>query len=242
MADAASFTTDNNATVARAFGAILALPIGYELLDPLRDELQQFVYVANGPASRYRDEEQKPFLLEEFGNRMFRAGATVHGAAMDHQRAHIEREAKHRKPAASIDRQHDAERRSRFRAVKPNAQMAALDTATLADLAALTVDGNLVPLTTEAFDEAETRYLTSNVIETKALDAQFAAKPTLTDPLPVGADVEAARRQADAIIKGHNAEKQVIAVHRRALQDYAAFLAVVFGMTAAETFDRIVRG
>lgn len=242
MADIASFTTDQNATVARVLGAILTLPIGYEALDPLRRELEQFVFFANGPASRYRDEEQKPFLLEEFGDRLFRAGATVHGAAMDHQRAHIEREAQHRKPAASIDRQHDPERRSRFRAVKPTQQMQALDTATLADLAALTVDGNLVPLTADAFAEAETRYLEANIIETKALEARFAAKPTLSDPLPVGADVEAARRQADGIIKGHNAEKQVIAVHRRALQDYAAFLGAVFDLPADEAFNRIVRG
>ncbi len=242
MAAIAQIHTDQNATVARVLGATIALPIGYDALDPLRRELEQFVFVANGPASRYRDEEQKPFLLEEFGDRLFRAGATAHGAAMDHVRAHNEQETRYRKPAASIDRQHDAERRARFRDLKPSAMMQALDTATLADLAALTVDGNLVPLPADAFAEAETRFLEANTIETHALEARFAAKPTLSDPLPVGADVEAARRQADAIIKGHEADAEIIAIHRRVLQDYAGFLGAVFGMTAEECLNRIVRG
>lgn len=242
MADIASITTDQRATIALVLGAIFAVPNGFEMLDLIRDQTTQLVAFANGPASRYRDEEQRPVLLEEFGDRMFRAGATVHGAMVDHQRAHIEREASYRKPAASINRQYDAERRARFRGLKPNAAMVALDNADLEDLAALTVDGNLASLPPDVFAEADARYLEANVIETHALEARFAAKPTLSDPLPVGADVEAARRQADAILQSHKANAEVIAIHRRTIQQYAAFLGSVFGLTTEAAFDRMVRG
>lgn len=237
----ASFKVDQNAILANVLDARLALPVGHEAFSPIIGQAEQLVAFANGHASKLRDEEVRPYLLQEFGTRMFRAGAATHGAAVDYQRAHLEREADFRKPAGSIDRKHDPERRARFHGLKSTTAMQMLATADLADLGALVADGNVAALPADVFAEAERLFLEANIVEKQGLEARFAAKPSLSDPLPVGSDLEAARRQAAVILKGHEAGVEVIAVHRRALQDYAGFLAGVFGITADAAFTRMVQ-
>lgn len=240
MAEIASIVTDQNATVIRALDATVALPVGYESFDPIRSEGQQFVYFANGDAARMKDAEVRPYLREKFGDRFFRAAAASHGAMVDHQRQFLERDARAREPAPSVDRQYDPERRARFRNLEGGALMSAIAVADLPDLVALVASGNLAALPDQAFEEASKRFLVLNTVEKLGLQARFAAKPTLDNPLPVGADVDAARRQAEAILDGHEAEREMIGIHRRGIQDFSIFLGHIFDLTADEAFDRIV--
>lgn len=240
MSDLASITNDNNATVIRALGGLLTLPQPAPVLDTVREEAGQFVIVANTQAVRYRDEEQKPFLLETMGARMFRAGALSHSAAVDHQRAWFKRDADHHKPAGSLERTHDAERRSRYRGLPEAAAVQAVSAADLGDLAALTADGaNLAGLPQPAYDLASKRFLELNLVERYALESRFARRATLDNPLPVGADSDAARQQARVVIDANAADYALIGIHRRAIADYARFLGHVFGMSAEEAFGRI---
>lgn len=240
MADIASFTADNNATVIRALGALVTLPLPAPVLDTLREELGQLVIVANGQATRFLPDERGRYLLETMGARMFRAGALSHGAAVDHQRAWFKRDADHRKPAGSLDRTHDAERRSRYRGLPEAAAVQAVSAADLGDLAALVAENaNLAGLPQPAYDLASKRFLELNLVERYALEARFARRATLADPLPIGADSDAARKQAQVVLDAHSADHALIGIHKRAISDFAAFLGHVFGMPAEDAFQRI---
>lgn len=240
MTDIASFQNDRNATVVRALGGLVAFPNGYDVFDAGREQTGQFVSFMNGPGSQIRDEAIHEYALEHFGDRLFGSGRKMHNAALDHHRQFRERDARMREPLASVDRSHDAERRERFRDMEPGGElMAAIQNADLADLTALTADGNLAALPDQAFAEAQSRYLVLNTVERFGLQAQFAAKASLADPLPTGPDTGAAQQQAADVLQSHRAEAEMVKIHARGLQDYAAFLGHVFAIEPADAFDRM---
>lgn len=241
MTDLITLNIDQNATAARGLGGHFAVPNGFAALDPMREELVQLAAVANGVVSRFRDDEQRAELLNQMGNRMFAAGARSHALAVEHQQAWASRDARHREPAKSINRDHDTERRSRYRGLADAKAVAAVQAADLADLAALTVDGNLAGLPQAAYDLARARFLELNLVEKSGLQAQFARRATLDDPLPTGPDLDAARAQAREWLDAHEKDGKAVAIHRRALVDYAAFLSAVFGLPSASVaFDRML--
>lgn len=242
MADKAGVQNEPDATVFRANGALLAIPRGYDAADSIATEAGQIVSYVNGPGSEIRDEALPGHLRERFADRMARAGRASLNAMASHQREYLEREARLREPAGSIDGAHDAERRARFRDMEPGAMMAAIQHAGLADLAALAAHGNIAGLPSQAFAEAEKRYLIENVIEATGLQAGFALTPTYAEPLPAGVDVAAARRQAAGILDSHEADRQMVEIHAVILRDYASFAGHLFGMEPDAAFDLIVRG
>ncbi|WP_394270641.1 hypothetical protein [Qipengyuania sp.] len=180
------------------------------------------------------------WLLDRAGDRMFGAGRTMHGLMREHLRTYQERDARMREPLPSIDRKADAERRARFSAMEDaGTLMQSIMAADLADLTALVADGNIAALSHDAWREAQKQFLVLNTVARTGMQADFAGKPTLENPLPDGPDVEGARRQAEAVLDSHDADRQVIDIHRRVIQDYAGFLGHVFGIAPGQAFERM---
>lgn len=236
---AASFDQNQNATVI-TYRSVLAIPNGYDALDPLRSAGEQFVAQVNASAGDIRDERLPSYLAQHTGPTMFRAGATAHGASLNHKREYLAADRRLRQPAETIDLRHAPEIRVRFVGRELGQTMTAIAAADLATLAALVVDGNLADLAPEAFALATDRYLALNVLERTGMGAQYASKPRLDDPLAVGVDETAATRAAEAVLEGHKARAEMVATHARALQDYAAFLGHAYDMAADAVFDRMV--
>jgi hypothetical protein len=244
MADYANFQADDvaNVDVLRMGGSTLALMRGFEVLDPIREAAPRFATEANVIAETTRDEKLAGVLLERIGIQMFRVGRRVQTAALEHKRSFLEGDRKHRQPAESIDRRHDVERRARYRALDVAGQMTAIATADLADLTALTADGNLADLAAEAFALAEERFLVANTLEKTGLASRYALTPTVDQPLASGVDSRAAERAAEVILDAHRAMGEMVEIHERAIRDYTALLANVFNVSQPDAFARLVEG
>ena len=240
MAELASVQNDTSATIIRVLGGLFAIPNGDDVYDPVRQEAGQAVAWFNGPGRKLNAESIRPEALVQIGDRMFGAGRRMYTAAIEHQRQWAGTDAEMRKPLDRLDRSNDPERRARFRNLPTGEMMVAIQHADLADLTALTASGNVAALPDEAFAEAEVRYLVENIVEKQALQAMFGPKRTLENPLPDGPDVAGARRQAEGIISGHDANRDLIAIHAQKLQEYSQFLSHVFGLDAADAFKRMV--
>lgn len=235
----ASYDQNQNATVIN-YKRTLAMPNGYEVFNPIRDAALSWVAMINAAADDIKDDRLPAYLLQNTATPMFAAGRFAHSAALVHKREFQEADKRVRQPVETIDFRHAPERRQRYRNMKVGSAMAAIANADLADAAALVVDGNLANLAPDAFALANERYLVLNVLERTGMAAQYAAKPTVSDPLATGVDEAAAQRAADVVIDAHKARGKMVATHGRILQDYAAFLAEAFDLSAGDVFDRML--
>lgn len=239
MSNPASFTTTERALIVR-YKTTCAIPIGYDALSPLAEAAPGFVEQVNAAASQYRDEALPGALLTLVGPQALQALRTAHAASVTHRKAWTvaDRDLRTPPPASVVDPAFHAERRLRFRGLKEADAARAVAVADLADLAALVVNGNLANLPAPIFEQANERYLEAVVVARPVTAQNYTLKPSAAHPLADGVDETAARRAAEAIIAGHRADADAIAVHERTLRDWTTLLATSFGLSPDDVFQR----
>jgi len=237
MSNPATFTATERASVIR-YRTTVAIPSGYDALQPLAAAASGFVEQVNTSAAQFRDEALPGALLSLTGSMMFQAGRNAHSAALTHKRAHQKADEAFRRAPEGVNAAHHPERRLRYRGLKEADAVRAVAAADLADLAALVVNGNLANLPAPVFEQANERYLEAVVMARPMTAQNYTLKPTAANPLADGLDETAARRAAEAIIAGHRADADAIAVHERTLRDWTTLLATSFGLSPDDVFQR----
>ncbi len=239
MSNPASFITDARASIIR-YRTTVAIPIGYDALQPLATAGGEFVPIVNAAAAQYLPEALPGALLTRTGDMMLRAGRLAHSAALAHKRAHEKADTALRRAPEGVNAAFHPERRLRYRGLKEADAMRAVAAADLADLAALTIDGNLAALPAPAFELANERYLVAAVLAREGIAATYRLKPSAANPLADGIDEPAARRAAEAIIAGHDADGESVSIHERALRDWVSLLATSYALSPDDVFERMV--
>lgn len=240
MSNPATFTADARASVIR-YRVTVAIPSGYDALQPLTAAAPGFVEQVNTSAAQYRDEALPGALLSLTGSMMLQAGRNAHSAALTHKKAHKAADEALRRAPEGVNAAHHPERRLRYRGLKEAEAVRAVAAAELADLAALVIDGNLAALPAPAFELANERFLVAAVMAREGISRTYRLKPSAANPLADGMDETAARRAAEVILEAHKADGDAIAIHERALRDWVSLLATSYALSPDDVFERMVQ-
>lgn len=161
-------------------------------------------------------------------------------AALEEARAAKEAGARHMEPALAIDPMRAAEIRAGFRAVDAAGKASLLAGADLEALTAVVADGNPVPLDPTLYAEAVRRYRVENRLIKEGVAAYHPAKPTVDNPLAIGADMAAARKQVEGWESAHAARLDAVKANEDSARHLIAFLAAVYEVRPDEVLDGIL--
>lgn len=168
------------------------------------------------------------------------ASRLTFNAALAEARAAQEAGARHMEPALAVDPMRAAEIRSGYRAVDAAGKASLLAGADLEALTAVVADGNPVPLDPTLHADAVRRYRVENRLVKEGVAAHHPAKPTVDNPLAIGADMDAARKQVEGFEAQHAARLAAVKANEDTARHLIAFLAAVYEVRPDEVLDSIL--
>jgi hypothetical protein len=194
--------------------------------------------VHNEAVGRLREEHVHAAVRETSWNGVVREGVRIaFDAAKNEERAAMEADAKHSEPARPVSDALAADTWGTFRSTDRAGQERLIATADLETLTALTSRGNRVPLGEDAWERAVARYRVENRLIAQGIAARHPATPTVDQPLAMGADMDAARKEVEGFEASHRARLEAAQANQKHARSLITYLAGVFNVPASEVLD-----
>ncbi|WP_187336462.1 hypothetical protein [Novosphingopyxis iocasae] len=227
-----TFTSDSGSSA-------VAHIVPHDALAPLAPALRSFAEQHRVAFATYRDGAAVEHV-RQVAAPLLKATRSAIEAGRTERSAIAEADRVARTVPPSVDMSAAPERRSRYREMDSAAQVRAVQGASLADLAALTKDGNLAYLDPAAFELAERRFVALAQIERTGMMADHAQRPSLDLLTASGPDREAAERAANEVLARFDDRKAAMEAAERSLQSHLAFVAAALDMRPDEALAAVL--
>lgn len=140
-------------------------------------------------------------------------------------------------PTEPVDAAFAADVWSMYRPLQSEGRFRAIAAADLAELTAIHQFGNRIPLTPDEAAVARDRFVLENWLVDMNVAARHPAVSSVDQPLRIGADMDATRREVEGWMKAHTERLAALKTDERTVRDLLIFLGAVYDVAPAEVLD-----